>query len=90
MRSCKTCRHTLGEEHCRGCNYSTGLHKWEPKPMTNADRIRAMSDEELAVWLAKFTDCGECPVWDGFPHCTTSEESCACRWHEWLKEEVSE
>ena len=58
--------------------------------MTNADRIRSMSDEELAVWLAKFTDCGECPVWDEFPHCTTSEESCACRWHEWLKEEVSE
>ena len=57
---------------------------------THADEIRAMSDEELAVWLAKFTDCGECPVWDEFPHCTTSEESCACRWHEWLKKEVSE
>ena len=54
---------------------------------THADEIRAMSDEELAVWLAKFTDCGECPVWDEFPHCTTSEESCACRWHEWLKKE---
>ena len=60
----------------------------ERKPMTNADRIRSMTDEELAVWLAKITDCGECPVWDKFPHCTTSEESCACRWHEWLKEEV--
>jgi hypothetical protein len=24
----------------------------EPKPITNADRFRAMSDEELAEWLA--------------------------------------
>ena len=24
----------------------------KPKPMTNADRIRAMSDEELAQWMA--------------------------------------
>ena len=57
------------------------------KQTTNADRIRSMSDEELALWLARFTDCGECPI-NAYPHCTTSEESCACRWHEWLKEEV--
>ena len=25
------------------------------KPMTNADRIRQMSDEELAEWLAGYT-----------------------------------
>lgn len=30
-------------------------HKVEPpKPSTNADRIRAMSDEELARWLYNF------------------------------------
>ena len=26
---------------------------WKPLPQTNADRIRAMSDEELADWLAR-------------------------------------
>jgi hypothetical protein len=32
-----------------------GEEKQTPKPQTNADRIRAMSDEELAVWLVKKT-----------------------------------
>lgn len=27
--------------------------RFRPKPKTNADRIRAMSDEELAAWIAK-------------------------------------
>lgn len=42
------------------------------KPMkTNADRIRAMSDEELAKWMANtiFPECPCCPAdcdgWDG-------------------------
>lgn len=31
------------------------------KPMTNGDRIRAMSDEEMAVWLNSFgTICAIC------------------------------
>ncbi len=43
----------------------TGPQK--PKVMTNADRIRAMSDEELAEWLAcpicKHASCKKtCPV----------------------------
>ena len=33
------------------------IEEHQPKPMTNADRIRAMSDRELAAFLAgKFTD----------------------------------
>ena len=33
------------------------------KPMTNADRIRAMSDEELAIWLAEWSFCADaCPA----------------------------
>ena len=41
---------------------------------TNADRIRAMSDEELAEWLAK-----------NDPECDPAEW-----WLEWLKEEVKD
>jgi hypothetical protein len=41
--------------HGKGCNDAPT--KWEAaehyKPDTNADRIRAMSDEELANWLAR-------------------------------------
>lgn len=32
----------------------------EPQPMTNADRIRAMSDEELAEWIASVSTVCEC------------------------------
>lgn len=32
------------------------------KPQTNADRIRQMSDEELAEWMATKTSCMRCPV----------------------------
>ena len=39
---------------CRTCNGS-GV-----KAQTNADRIRAMSDEELTMWLLQFViDCAE-------------------------------
>jgi hypothetical protein len=39
-------------EICAECTYICGEPtKWEAKLMTNADRIRAMSDEELAEFL---------------------------------------
>lgn len=31
-----------------------------PKPITNADRIRAISDEELAVWLCGLFSANTC------------------------------
>lgn len=38
-----------------------------PKIVTNADRIRAMSDEELNHFLRKVADCGdECPYEYGY------------------------
>lgn len=44
---CKDCKHDMGK--CLGVS-RRGSHKncFEPKVMTNADRIRSMSDEELA------------------------------------------
>ena len=39
-----------------------------PKPMTNADRIRAMSDEELAEFLTHInpTNCQDCAFSNGW------------------------
>ena len=47
---CKDCKHDKGK--CIGVSRRSS-HKncFEPKFMTNADRIRAMSDEELAKYL---------------------------------------
>jgi hypothetical protein len=41
---------------CRTCNGSGKM------PMTNADRIRAMTDEELAEVFGKLVHCGGCPM----------------------------
>ena len=87
MRSCKTCRHTLGEEHCRGCNYSMGLHKWEPKPMTNADRIRSMTDEDLMRFLLRVGTLENRPWCDDEP---CNNRYCSECITEWLKKEVRE
>ena len=35
--------------------------KVDSMPMTNADRIRAMSDEEIALWLCLNYSCTKCP-----------------------------
>ncbi len=40
------------QEICLECRYICGEPtKWSEKPHTNADRIRAMSDEELADFI---------------------------------------
>ena len=50
-RTCKTdCVRADG-------NYGyTFCDKYTPTPMTNADRIRAMSDEELATFISEISD----------------------------------
>ena len=47
---------------------------------TNADRIRAMTDEELAEFLAEYRCTHKAP------HCM--EVNCAQCWLEWLKKEA--
>ena len=75
---CKTCTHDDGAiGWCDKCVYTifhrkTGLppteyeRREEPKPITNADRIRAMTDEELAEWLCDIA--GWLPMYEGKMH----------------------
>ena len=71
---CKNCpvspRYTLYYRgfNCREQRAKHGLGD----PMTNADRIRSMSDEELSVFLCEEFDCGSksCP---GLELCKTNE-----------------
>ena len=56
----------------------------KPKP-TNADRIRAMTDEELAEFISSDFYVPHCPV----SYCPdTNNEGCPRCWLEWLKQEV--
>ena len=57
----------------------------KPKPMTNADRIRAMSDEELAELIDRETDsCA--PTGD----CERMSRDCKACWLEWLQQPAEE
>ena len=49
------------------------------KPKTNADRIRAMTDEELA----KFIERSDCPPHNGT--CDNDNISCTKCWLDWLQ-----
>lgn len=61
---CKTCCHDDGDiGFCDNCYYNHILeekgippteYEAKPKPITNADRIRKMSDEELAHFLDRW------------------------------------
>lgn len=51
--------------------------------MTNADKIRAMTDEEMAHYFSEQPDA--CPGRSG-----CSGKSCYDCWLDWLKQEVSD
>lgn len=54
--------------------------------MTNADRIRSMTDEELAEWLMiEHNDCDLCPDYIVAGDCN---DGCIAKWLTWLREEA--
>ena len=52
--------------------------------MTNAQKIRAMSDEELAKYLSNPCDCEVDPERDGFREC--GNDLCVKYLLEWLQQ----
>ena len=54
----------------------------EPRPMTHGDKMRAMTDEELAVWCRDAVSCAVCPMLDV---CRGNISSCSARWYGYLK-----
>lgn len=53
---------------------------------SNADRIRAMSDEELAKYFSSIAECDHCQN-ELDRECCVNEDTCINRWLEWLKSE---
>jgi hypothetical protein len=73
MADCNLCKHSENWEYsepCFSCNHGSN---WERKPMTNADKIRGKTDEEMADWLSYICDAYYEPD-NG--------------WLNWLKQEV--
>ena len=60
MAICEKCKSSMviiksntGAKHCMNCGWDSEKKEYSNK-QTNADRIRAMSDEELAEFLERF------------------------------------
>lgn len=56
--------------------------------MTNGDRMRHMSNEELAAWVTKIDGDYICPP--SCPGCSTPGYNCWRAWLEWFYKEVKE
>lgn len=84
MAGCATCFHkNVHPNVCSDC--LCGTH-FKPRIKTNADRIRAMTDKELAEWLSDMHDDVTCPD-GGAIDCNPSCKRC---WLDWLKEEAED
>ena len=57
------------------------------KAKTNADRIRAMTDEEMAGFFDNMAVCDTCPLFDKMKPCPLG---CKATWESWLKQEAGE
>jgi hypothetical protein len=78
------CKNCVDDCHCKGKDITPICISFKPAKTTNADRIRAMTDEELAKWLNHMqTDAynrGMLEDWIfGYPNNYDN-------WIEWLKE----
>ena len=94
--NCSDCKN-VGMQICTVCcTYQGGVpDRWEPKTLTNADRIRGMSDEELAGWIATVPLSHDdiCP--SPLPErCSGSNgydaEACKQCWLGWLRQEADD
>ena len=74
-------------ENCK--TVKVEIPNFEVLPMTNADRIRAMSDEELAEFFEDWFSCG---IMRHGCFANTKDCSLDCKraWLDWLKKEVEE
>ena len=98
-KTCGKCVHFDGRASCLhrhrgtwgGCE-ACSEYTERNKPTTNGDRIRAMSDEELAVW--GMYDLGTCPTFDKHQTCPkcgvcSAQEIEQC-WLNWLNQEAKD
>ena len=77
---------SVGGYTCEECDGSGHVEV----TMTNADRIRAMTDEELALFVRAFINSSHCPYdWKGCENCWLKELCNANAYNgelEWLQQ----
>jgi hypothetical protein len=84
------CERCTENGNCAWQNHDETICREKPAfPITNYDRVRAMSVEEMAEWIGKVTAGGYGMCAPGHYDCT-GKESCAPCWLDWLKEAAAE
>ena len=79
-KTCYNCGTPITKAYCEG--FPEVCEHWTAKkPLTNADRIRSMSDEELAQYLAILM----ADTRDGVAYSTDED-----RWFNWLQQPAEE
>lgn len=73
---------------CRKHGVIVGCNDVQLPPMTNADKIRSMTDEKLAESLGILTDCTQCMCKNTDDSCNIVDGTCQKQWLDWLKEEA--
>lgn len=84
---------------CVGCKYNNDCTKairvemencTEYYPLTNADRIRAMTDEELAIFISDMSRCDGCKAksLETAHPCKGLYVGCKGNWLDWLKQDA--
>lgn len=88
FETCDKCKYSTkmsDEFPCNSCVHGVCLEDFF-KPKTNADRIRSMSDEELAEFLSHYMSCGYCDARNKEQGC----KDCKAELLQWLKSEAKE
>lgn len=73
----------IGTKEVDPCTGYDKCKQYKPNYTTNADRIRAMSDEELCEFLGEYKFCDICE--EGCDSCTYNGD-CDKRLLDWLKQ----
>lgn len=93
MKGCKNCpvyakcTVTYRGSSCAALRSTYGIDS-DPELITNADKIRAMSDEELAVFLESSRGCPSDDDCEYGVHATP--ENCIKHWTTWLQQPAEE
>ena len=83
------CERCTENGNCAWQNHDETICREKPAfPATNAYRIRAMTDEELAKFFLDCVACDDCPV--GIVKCKREFAKCMDAALDWLRQEASD
>ena len=84
--NCKNCKDDC---RCVGKDITPICIAFKPVKTTRADRIRAMTDEELAELFDSWVQDCDCNAVPCHNYCSTDRTDCKKNWLDWLKQEVT-